>query len=110
MGGGPSGTMASYTVFPFLSLYSSADMDVFSPNILYHGGGELEDGKPKPAPVFGIDMIQSNCIATAGVNESTPPVGCVRLWKIPSVKATDDSSRENDTPKHLIDLCDHLSA
>ena len=85
-------------------------MDVFSPNILYHGGGELEDGKPKPAPVFGIDMIQSNCIATAGVNESTPPVGCVRLWYIPSVKATDDSSRENDTPKHLIDLCDHLSA
>ncbi len=80
-------------------------MEVFSPNILWHGG-ESENGKPAPAPVFGIDMLK-NCLVTAGVNESTPPVGCVRLWSIPSVKAS-DGSRDNDTPKFLAELADHL--
>ena len=83
-------------------------MEVFSPNILWHGG-ESENGKPAPAPVFGIDMVQNNCIVTAGVNESTPPIGCVRLWSIPSVKAS-DGSRDNDTPKFLVELADHLSS
>merc|ERR1711871_197324 len=56
---------------------------------------------------MGIDMVQNNCIVTAGVNESTPPIGCVRLWSIPSVKAG-DGSRDNDTPKFLAELADHL--
>ncbi len=83
-------------------------MELLSPAILWHGGVS-ENGKPAPAPVFSVDMIQSNCLVTAGVNESTPPMGCVRFWSMYSIKVA-GNGRAGDSPEYIIELADHISA
>ncbi len=47
-----------------------------TPELLWHGGGN-ENGKPDP--VFSVDMVLNNVLATAGIDASVPPKGSVRV-------------------------------
>lgn len=96
-------------------------MDVSTPEILWHGGkllfgsvineralqplinnsllGTNENGKADP--VYSVDMHRSNVLATAGINEKSPPMGCARLWLV-------DSKRQTAL-KCFLELADHES-
>jgi hypothetical protein len=38
-----------------------------------------QDESAKPEPVYSIDMIGTNVIATSGIDENMPPKGSVRV-------------------------------
>ena len=73
-------------------------MKVSTPELLWHGGAN-EAGKPDP--VYSVDLHPTeNVLSTSGIDDSIPPKGSVRLWKInPNVEGQE----------FLIDLCDHQS-
>ena len=52
---------------------------VLAPQILWHGG---QNEKGKPDRVYSIDMHPTNVLVTAGIDDSCPALGCVRLWNI----------------------------
>ena len=54
----------------------TSNMQVTTPELLWHGGG-AENGKPDP--VYSVDIFDNNILATSGVDENIPPKGSVRV-------------------------------
>ena len=75
-------------------------MEAFTPEILWHGGGSTNG---KPERVFSVDTHETGVLATTGFDESTPPNGCVRLWRIK------DDEEAGFIPEHLRQFADHQS-
>lgn len=81
-------------------------MQVYSPNVLWHGGA-TESGKTDP--VFSVDLHPSNVLATAGIDENMPPKGCVRLWKVNTNEMTTQNV-DKFTENFMIEFADHQHA
>ena len=82
-------------------------MQVYSPDVLWHGGAIVEG---KTDPVFSVDLHPTNVLCTAGIDENLPPKGCVRLWKVPVGKdmaGVDDNTFKNN---FIVGLADHQMA
>ena len=77
-------------------------MEVATPEIIWHGGGTNENGRPKPDPVFSVHMHENNLLITAGINDNMPPMGCVRLWKVDSANLSGFN-----TQNFIVELADH---
>jgi len=54
-------------------------MEVYTPQILWHGGGST---KGKPERVFSVDVHPKGVLATTGYDENVPPKGCTRIWEL----------------------------
>ena len=81
-------------------------VQVYSPNVLWHGGG-TENGKTDP--VFSVDLHTSGVLATAGIDENMPPKGCVRLWNVDAQDVMDqDDAKFKDN--FLVEFADHQHA
>ena len=80
-----------------------AALEYSSPEILWHGGGN-EGGKPDP--VYALDIHPDGVLATAGVDETVPPKGTVRLWKndVDTIIEADKNQHMNN---FMCDLSDH---
>jgi WD40 repeat protein len=82
---------------------SDSALSISSPEILWHGGGNTNG---KPDPVYAVDMHSDGVMATAGVDESVPPKGTVRLWRV-DVDNVIEAEREEHMQNFLCDLSDH---
>jgi WD40 repeat protein len=69
-------------------------MEVRTPEILWHG-------PTKPEAVYSVDMHKNNLLATAGINDSSPANGCVRLWKV--------DTKKSSNPVFFTEFADHSS-
>lgn len=96
-------------IYSEVNMQQEAAMEVYSPNVLWHGGATVEG---KTDPVFSLDVGPGNILCTAGIDENLPPKGCVRLWKLPVgddikvVMSDDDKFKDN----FIIGLPDHQHA
>jgi chromatin assembly factor 1 subunit B len=73
-------------------------MEVFTEEILWHGGG-MTNGKAER--VFSVDMHPSGVLATTGFDGNAPPQGCARIWKFVGDK--------RNKPECLTQFNDHQS-
>ena len=82
---------------------STTAFEYSSPEILWHGGGN-EGGKPDP--VYAVDMHPEGVLATAGVDETVPPKGTVRLWRN-DVTSIIEADKQQHWDNYMCDLSDH---
>ena len=51
-------------------------MEVFTPQVLWHGGGQTNG---KTERVYSVDIHPIGILVTSGIDGSSPAKGCVRL-------------------------------
>jgi len=78
-------------------------MEVFTPQVLWHGGGQTNG---KTERVYSVDIHPIGILVTSGIDGSSPAKGCVRLMTM-----TDPSKDYSKIDEHdfLTEFTDHES-